>query len=138
MFQPVLSYMTHVDYVSAVKYMSLICMDWFVILSWLTTSSKLEAFSQGNRLFKEGKFELAKAKYDKVWLPLDLQFVVHKLSLIIIELLLCYYQYIYWVKPHFFYYSSVLLWLHNWIELNCCPSLPSTRLRPPVYFVSLH
>jgi hypothetical protein len=25
--------------------------------------------SQGNRLFKEGKYELAKAKYDKVWPP---------------------------------------------------------------------
>lgn len=24
-------------------------------------------FLQGNRLFKEGKYELAKAKYDKVW-----------------------------------------------------------------------
>ena len=134
MFQPVLSYMTHVDYVSAVKYMSLICMDWFVILSWLTTSSKLEAFSQGNRLFKEGKFELAKAKYDKVWLPLDLQFVVHKLSLIIIELLFCDHI-IYWVKPFFItvQFCSGLI-----IELNCCPSLPSTRLRPLVYFVSLH
>ena len=38
--------------------------------------------SQGNRLFKEGKFELAKAKYDKVLcpsmhaLPIDYEYFV--------------------------------------------------------------
>lgn len=36
---------------------------------------------QGNRLFKEGKFELAKAKYEKVCPPWELEFVYHNLML---------------------------------------------------------